>query len=158
MPHPIGWIFEYFWLVTMLTLFANAGIWLYLSRKERNADPVLDAGYKRLIRQFLFWGNLPLIFIGAAVVTGAVPSSMSFLAIRLDSPITVAWFGLVFALWILGSRWMYFRGGAEDLAAHPAMVRSLSAGTLKVLWAVAMVAGVAGVVASILDPSTFPIP
>ena len=48
---------------------------------------------------------------------------------------------------VLGSYWIYFRGGAEELARHTGLLRGVrSAGSFKLVWAIVLIAGVIGLV------------
>jgi hypothetical protein len=103
---------------------------LYLkfhSRERIRQRPELAAGYQRLIWGYLFWGNLPWIIMGLGLELGGLPSIFSYFRPRDGNPFVLAFFIVVFAVWILGFWWLFFARGAEFLVEHPRRINPLSA-------------------------------
>ncbi len=103
---------------------------LYLkvhSRQHIRQRPELAAGYRRLIRGYLFWGNLPWIVMGVGLELGGLSSIFSFFRPRDGNPFVLAFFLVVIELWILGFWWLFFARGAEFLVEHPGVFRGLRA-------------------------------
>jgi hypothetical protein len=101
---------------------------LYLkihSRRYIRERPELAAGYQRLVRGYLFWGNVPWLVMGVGLELGGLPSIFSFFRPRDGNPFVLAWFAVVIALWILGFWWLFFARGAEFLVEHPGVYRGL---------------------------------
>jgi hypothetical protein len=105
------------WLVFILVTFGNAAVWWWRGRPEMIKNPSLEAGYRRLIRGFLIHGNIPWLILGAGA---ELP--------RLFPTLPFGWLFAAFLVSIVGYAiaafyWLLFRGGAEDLAAHPGLFR-----------------------------------
>jgi len=107
---------RHFWLIFVVATFANAAIWWRRGRKEIAANPDLEPGYRRVIGWFLVVGNIPWLFIGVVV---ELPSEFS----ATIGQSTRAFLVLVIIYWIAGFYWLFLAGGAEDLAAHPGLLR-----------------------------------
>ena len=57
--------------------------------------------------------------MGFGIVIGKVPSMFHFFRPRDGNPYVIAFFVTVIVLWILGTYWLIFRGGAKMIATHP---------------------------------------
>jgi hypothetical protein len=97
------------WLLFVIATFVNAAIWWFRGRRKIAKIPALKWGYRRLIRGYLIFGMIPWLILGAAI---ELPE-------RFRGPLIVAFALTIPIYWILGLYWLVFRGGAEDLAAHP---------------------------------------
>jgi hypothetical protein len=84
-------------------------------------NPALEAGYRRLIRWWLIWANLPWLVMGAGIVFGGVPSILHYLS-PVDGPFVLAFYGTIGLQQISAFYWIFFRGGAEDLIDHPGLL------------------------------------
>ena len=108
------------------------------------ANPALVPGYRRLIRAWLIYCNLPWLVMGLGIVLGGVPSVRHYLRPRGD-PYVILFYLSVIADWIWIYRWLFFRGGAEELAAHPGLFdRPMEVKKIKSFSLLALVGGVAG--------------
>jgi len=124
---------------------ANAAIWWYRGRRAMAKNPTLKPGYRRLIRGFLIFRNIPYLVLGSGLELWgyAYPKEKlwSFLF-----PFAM----LVPVYWLATGYWLIFRGGAEDLVAHPGLPRGTpqNPNTIKVGYAVlilVLVLGFAGI-------------
>jgi hypothetical protein len=84
-------------------------------------NPALEPGYRKLVRGWLIYGNVPWLIMGAGILSGSVPSTFHYFNPR-NGPFVTAFYVSVLALWILSFYWLFFRGGAEDLIAHPGLL------------------------------------
>jgi len=110
----LPWIF----LVVGTTLQGFVG---YQQVKRRiAANPELERGYRTLRRGWIFWVNLPWIYMGLGIISGQTVWFPDYLMI-LHGPnaFVLSWWLLLAVLFILGTYWMLFRGGAEMLERHP---------------------------------------
>jgi len=141
-------LMRYFWLVFILTTCLNALSLWWRARRHIAADPSLKAGYRKLFWGVLIIGNIPWLVMGFGCVVGGVPSIMHFFRPRDGNPFVIAFFASVFAMWILGTYWLFARGGAEMLLRHPGMLNvDLKSPTLvKLLWCLCLMSGIAGVI------------
>jgi len=148
-----------FWIIFVLFTFLNAAVFRFRSRRYIQEDPDLAEGYSKIIRGFVFWGNLPWIVMGAGCVLGGVPSIYHFLQPRQGNPFVLAFFASVFLIWGLGTFWLLFRSGAEMLVRHPGLfsVEIKSPRTVKLFWFLCLGGGVAGVVMMFLPETPIPL-
>jgi len=84
-------------------------------------NPALEPGYRKLVRGWLIYGSVPWLIMGAGILAGSVPSTVYYLNPR-NGPFVIAFYTSVIALWVLSFYWLFFRGGAEELIAHPGLL------------------------------------
>ena len=123
-------IFRHAWLLLVLTTCAQGASWWRTAKRKIAQDPALGPEYRRLIKSFLIYENLPWLVMGAGIVSGAVPSTLHYLNPR-NGPFVVAFFVVLVVLGIAQFYWLFFQQGAEVLVAHP----GLFALTFKRPWA-----------------------
>jgi hypothetical protein len=109
---------KWFWIICIAVTFLNAGIFWLRARQHIQTRPELEDGYRTLIIGFVTWGNFPWIVMGIGCVLGGVPSVFHFFRPRDGNSFVLAFFGSVFLIWILGTYWILFRGGAQMLVTH----------------------------------------
>ncbi len=138
----------YFWLICLAVLGLNAGIWRWRSRGHIARDPSLAEGYRSLINGMVKYGSIPFVIMGLGALSGGAPSIRDYFRPQDMNPYVLAFFGSVVLLWILCTWWLFARGGAETMARHPGLIQPHidSPRLLKVLWALGLVGGVAGLV------------
>jgi hypothetical protein len=73
----------------------------------------LEWGYRRLVLRFLIYGNMPWVILCAAF---ELPPPFRV-------PLLIAFAITIVFYWIAGFYWIVFGGGAEELAAHPGILR-----------------------------------
>jgi hypothetical protein len=145
---------HYFWLVAIAVTVINAFIFRQKSKKYIRENPKLEEGYSTLFRGYLFWLNIPWVIMGIGCAVGDVPSVWHYFRPKDGNPYVLAWFVSIFVLWILGTLWLFFRGGAEILSTHPgALTMRYGLGkkemtnptSIKFVWLLALAAGIIGV-------------
>ena len=114
---------RYAWLFFILVTCINGASWWNRGRREIATDPTLAAGYRRLVRGLVIWGNVPWVVMGAGILSGSVPGVFSYFNPR-NSPFVVGWLAVILLVMLMLTYWVCFRGGAEDLARHPGIVNS----------------------------------
>jgi len=143
-PTPVHFLFRHAWLMFVAVTCINV---LYLkvhSRQQTRQRPELAAGYRRLIRGYVFWMNLPWIVMGVGLELGGLPSIWSYFRPRDGNPFVLAFFFVVFALWILGFWWLFFARGAEFLAEHPGVLRGFprSPAMIRIYYCLGLIGGI----------------
>jgi hypothetical protein len=113
--------FRYFWMAGIAVNLVNALVLKSRSRSFIEQRPELAAGYAKLFYGVIFWGSLPWIVMGAGMVSGGVPSLISYFHPRDGNPFVIAFFGIVILLWLLGFYWLFVRRGAEFIVEHPGL-------------------------------------
>jgi hypothetical protein len=113
---------KYFWFLAIIGTAIN---WLRFrnrAQKHIKENPQLAEGYATLLRGYLFWMIMPWVVMGIGCTVGRVPSVWNYFRPRDRNPYVLAWFASVFFLYLLGTFWLFFQGGAEKLAQHPGAV------------------------------------
>jgi hypothetical protein len=148
-------IFRHAWILAVLVTCANGASWWYRGRQPMAENPALQPGYRRLIRSFLIYENLPWLVMGAGVLFGRVPSVFHYFDPRGGGPFVIAFWVTVAILWIATCRWL-FRGGAEELVAHPGLLNvEVGPRAIKLLFLLALAGGVSALLMMIFG--VFPI-
>lgn len=138
---------KWFWALCIAGTFVNAGIFRFRAQRHIRENPDLADGYTTLIRGLVIWGNIPWIVMGIGCLFGGVPSALHFFRPRDGDPFVLAFFASAFLIWIMGTYWMLFRGGAEMLVKHPGLLNAdfKNPLMLKLLWLLCLAGGVLGV-------------
>jgi len=139
---------RYAWALFILVTFANVAIYKARSIGHIRANPELAEGYARLLRGYLIWMNIPWVVMGIGCSVGQVPDVWHYFRPRDGNPYVLAWFASVFALWIAGTYWLLFRGGAEMLVKHPGAfgIKRLSPIMVKLYWFACLGGGILAVI------------
>lgn len=139
---------KWFWAICILVTFANALTFWSRARKHIQANPELEGGYRSLIKGFLFWGNVPWVIMGIGCVVGGVPSVFSYFRPRDGNPYVLAFFASIFLIWLLGTNWIVFRGGAEMLVKYPGFLSFdiKSPRIVVVFWLACLTGGILGTI------------
>jgi len=119
--NPLILIFRQAWLLFVFVHCINGVVWWRRAQPRIAENPALEQGYRRLIKSWLIYGNLPWLVMGACILSGAVPSTLSYFNPR-NGPFVIAFYVTVVALWIATFYWLFFRGGAEDLLVYPGLL------------------------------------
>lgn len=114
-------IFKYAWFLFIAVTCINGAVWWRRGQQARAEEPELEEGYRRLIRWWIICGNLPWIVMGIGIIFGGVPSVLHYFNPR-NGPFVMAFYVTIVALWIASFYWIFFRGGAEELVAHPGLL------------------------------------
>src|SRR4051794_3875528 len=93
---------RHFWVMFVVVTTWNAFALQRRSRRAVETRPELAAGYRRLVRGYLFFGNLPWLVMGLGIELGGVPTMFSYFRPRDGNPFVLAWFAVVIGLWLLG--------------------------------------------------------
>jgi hypothetical protein len=138
---------KWFWAVCIAATLLNAGIFRFRARRHIRGNPALADGYATLIRGFVLWGNIPWVVMGVGCLLGGVPSIDHFLRPREGNPFVLAFFASVFLVWVLGTYWLLFRGGAEMLVEHPGLLNMdfRSPLMVKLFWLLCLAGGIVAV-------------
>jgi hypothetical protein len=141
-------IFEQAWIVFVVVTCINGYIFWQRAQKYIKADPTQYEDYKNLLRGYLIYLNIPWVVMGIGVVLGFVDGMFDYMQPRQGNLYVWLWHGTVVGLWGLAILWIYFRGGAEFLAAHPVLFERGMAGSapsammIKLFTALTVAAGV----------------
>jgi hypothetical protein len=137
---------KWFWLVCIGVTFLNGAVFKFRARKQIKQNPSLEEGYNRIIKGFLTWGNIPWIVMGIGCTFGGVPTVWHYFNPKAGNPYVLAFFASAVLVWIMGSYWIFFRGGAQELVDHPGLLNYdiRSAVWVKLIWMAMLLGGVVG--------------
>lgn|GEM_PF-582471 len=137
---------RYFWIAFIVVAIVNGRAWWNRAQIRIQSQPDLEPGYRRLYRGYLFWANLPWLAMGLGILCGAVPSMFDFLRPSEGNAYVLSWWGLIAAILVLGTFWMFVGGGAETRERHPGVygIPPWSAAKLRMFWLGAVAWNVAG--------------
>ncbi len=140
---------RWFWAFFAAMAFANAAIFIARSRRDVAAHPERSASYDRLIIGYAVALSCPWLLAGGILLAGEADGFIDFVRPASARPAVQLWHGLLVAMWGLLLYWLFARRGAEQLAAHPALLnRTCSTPESLKLWLVlAIVGGVIGEIA-----------
>jgi hypothetical protein len=141
-------ITRWFWAICIVVTFLNAGIYRFKARRRIKEHPELAESYNALIWGFALWGNIPWIVMGIGMVFGGVPTVFHFFRPQDGNPFVLAFFISVITLWILGTYWLFFRGGAQLIVDHPGIfnVNTKRTWVVKLYWILCLAGGIMGIV------------
>ena len=148
LPTPFIIFARFFWLISIIVNFLNVLRWWTVSKKVLVEHPELAGEYGRLMKGWLFWGNIPWVVMGVGCMFDGL-IVFDYFRPRDGNPFVMAWFCVIFVLWILGFRWIVLANGAEQLARcpgwtlHPQISKPLH---VKLLVCLGLTGGIAGTV------------
>ena len=151
LPEVVEEVFRHSWILLVLVTSANGLIWWIRSKKFVRARPELLPGYRKLVRGWLVWANLPWLVMGVGSTVGGIPSGLHIFRPLDADPFVLAWWASVVLIWIMGTFWL-FTGGAEELSEHPGLLNPMFGGNspgprmIKVMWCACLLGGVLGTV------------
>ncbi len=145
-------IINHLWIIFIVVTIANGLIWKSNSKKYIAEKPERKDGYHKLIKGWLIYANIPWAIMGIGMLTGITKSIDEFFNPKQINPIVTIFHLSIIFLWIIGSYWMYFRGGAEKLVDHPGMITQKEKGNekfeimkVKLFWALGILGGIFGI-------------
>jgi hypothetical protein len=107
---------QYFWAIAIIVTCLNVLFFKGRSRSVIAEDPKALQEFKKLMRGYLFWMNLPWIVMGIGCTIGGVPTVFHYLRPRDGNPFVIAWWVIVFIEYILSIYWIFLCKGAEKFA------------------------------------------
>jgi hypothetical protein len=146
--NPFVILARWFWVVFILLTIVHAVLLRFRAQRHIRENPDLADGYTTLIRGFVFWCNIPWVVMGIGTLFGGVPTMFDFMRPRDGNPFVLAFFGSIFLLYIMGTFWLLFRGGAEMLIKHPGFIGGdfKNPLMLKLVWLLCLTGGIIGII------------
>ena len=144
---PFNIISKWFWALCILVMFINGAVFRIRAQKHIKVNPDLEEGYTKIIKGFVMWGSIPWIVMGIGCTVGGVPTVWHYFNPKEGNPYVLAFFVSVFLIWILGSYWIFFKGGALELVSHRGIFNYdiKNPTVLKLIWIVCVLGGMVGV-------------
>lgn len=142
---------KYFWIILILVTSINATVWSYKSKKHIEENPDLKESYKKLIRGFLIYGNIPWLIMGLFSLTGIIQNSFMILEPSNLNAGVIIWHLSVIIILALGTYWIFAKNGAQILEKHPGLFQNsfsrnnkTSAGMIKFIWILGLIGALGG--------------
>ncbi|MDX1959501.1 MAG: hypothetical protein SFU98_13060 [Leptospiraceae bacterium] len=114
-------ILKNFWLISIAVIFINGIILKVKSQKYIQESPELKTGYDMLLKGWLIYGNIPWVIMGIGNLTKYTNTLFDYCNPKSFNPFVLIFHLSLVILWILLSRWIYFKGGAEFMEKHPGL-------------------------------------
>lgn len=120
---------QYFWLIAFV--FSLVNIWRY----QKTIKPLMKgkrkAGYQNAV--FALWA-IPLVWLlmGVGVSTGIVSGTLSFFNLSQANAFVWIWHGVVAALVLAFTWWVFFAGGEQFFKEHPGLLGQTASQALRV--------------------------
>lgn len=147
----VSFLFNHFWIVIIIVTLINGLDWKSKSKKYIIENPERKESYNKLIKGWLIYANIPWVIMGFGMLTGITNDMRDFFNPSQMNLIVLVFFFSIIFLWLLGSYWIYLKGGAEMLVEHPGFIpktkkenKKLEIIKVKLLWAMAIVSGIFG--------------
>ena len=115
-------IFKHVWILFIVVQSLNGLFWWNKAQEEIKTDTTLLPGYKKLIRGWLIYGNIPWVIMGAGILSGSVNSVFQYFNLR-NGMFVILFYISIIVLWIAGSYWVFFKNGAAELVKLPGLLR-----------------------------------
>jgi len=148
-------IFKYGWILLIAVTTANGFYFRARSKKYIVENPALKEGYDKIIKGWFLYANIPWLIMAIGDLTGITDGIWAYFNPKSMNPMVLIFHLSVVVLWILGSNWIYLKGGAEFLASHPGIISFSGFGNkkdisspagIKLFWAIALISGIAGMI------------
>lgn len=148
----------------IVVTIANGLVLKYRSKKYIDQNPELKEGYDKCFKGWMFYGNIPWIIMMIGNLSGITNNTFEYFNPKAMNPMVLIFHLSIVALWVLSIRWIYFKNGAEFLAAHPGLTQKssfrgntkLTAKEIKTFFPLMLLGGIAGM--AIMWTMDFPIP
>lgn len=135
MPDIFPLVSRFFWLIALVVTAINALLFHQRLRPLIAQDPRRERGYHQFLLGLLLVSGLLWSLMGIGILVGGVPDVFAYFQPQAGNPFVIAWHGTLIALWIIGSVWIFGRGGAEFFVSHPGLLRGpVTSPTMVRLW------------------------
>jgi hypothetical protein len=119
MPDIIQFVARHFWFIALVINGLNAYVYRRRFQVYIQDHPERALGYHQFLAWFMvidaiLWGS-----IGPGILFGGLPGVFSYFNPSAGNSFVLAWHGVLYALWILGVYWIFFRGGSQFFVDHP---------------------------------------
>lgn len=147
-------LFRHAWILFIVVNIVNGFILNYRSKKHIAQNPELEAGYRQYLKGWLIYGNIPWVIMMIGNLSGLTHSIYEYFNPKTLNPMVLTFHLSIIVLWVLGVRWIFFKGGAEFIENHPGLWRKSSfngstdvtAKQVKLFFPLMLAGGIAGMV------------
>lgn len=122
----VEFIFKHFWIMFIVTTLINAVIYKFRFKQYYETNPELEDGYKKIIKAFMIYGNIPWIIMGLGMLVGSTSSIFDYFNPRGLNPFVLLFHIALIYIYIITIKYVYFNGGAEFLEKHPGLFERAS--------------------------------
>jgi hypothetical protein len=114
--------FRYVPIMFIVVMVANAFIIKGRAQKHIDQNPELKAGYDKIFKGFLLFGNIPWIIMLLGNLTGTTHSVFDYFNPRGLNPIVLMFHFSIVALYLAMFFWIFINDGADFLSRHPGVL------------------------------------
>lgn len=156
-------IFKHGWIFLIAMTIINGLVLKYRSKKYTLENPELTAGYAKIFRGLMIWGNIPWAIMAIGDLTQMTNNISEYSYPRMLNPMVLIFHAVIVVILIMGSKWIYLDNGAEFMAKHPGLIQFSVFGrskdvtssiAVKILWTL----GLLGFIAAMIQMWTMRIP
>lgn len=120
-----GFFFRHSWVFFVVILFGSYVLFREFYGRPRLMDEAQAKEHARILKIPFYWGVAFILLMGAMVEFGLAFSS-DFVSPSNENYYAQAWHLLVALLMLRYIVWIFFQGGADVLARHPALFKAES--------------------------------
>lgn len=147
----MDFVFKQVWIIYAVIIAANALSLKYKSKKYIVQNPELKDGYDFLFKSIMLYGNIPCAIMAIGSLSGLVSKPTAYFHPASLNPMVIVFNVSIIFLWVLLTRWIYFKQGAEFLERHPGLFHNgfnhntnATATQIKLFYAFALIGGIGG--------------
>lgn len=111
-------LFKHFYILIILGGLANYFVFRKRMKVISTNQPELEAGFKQILKAFLFFGTLPWLILAVGVLLGKVEHIFSVFQPANLNPVVLLFHASVYVIYILTLKFLFMGNGAEFLKKH----------------------------------------
>lgn len=112
---------RYFWVIGIINSFLNFAVYWFRFRKFDDNDPEVREVKKAITIFTLVLQNIPWIVMGISIMSGSVTSIFQYFRPQDGNIHVTLWFASTLLIFCICGFWVFFKNGAEKMAAHPGL-------------------------------------
>jgi hypothetical protein len=85
-------------------------------------NPELKAGYDKIFKRFLLYGNIPWVIMLIGNLTGITNGVFDYFNPRALNPMVLMFHFTIVTLYLAIFYWIFLNGGADFLSRHPGII------------------------------------
>lgn len=149
-------LFKYIWILFILVTLFNVYQLKSKFRQYVNEKPEREQGYNLIIKNYLLFGLIPWIIIGIGNLSGQTQQIFEYFQPAKLNPFVLAFHFSIILIWLLITRFIFFKNGAAFLENHPGVIQfrtmgqtkeNLSQNTLKLIIVLMLAGGLIAMIA-----------
>jgi len=142
--------FNHMWIVFIAVMVTNGLIWKFKSQSRIKENPSLKEGRDKLFKGWIIYSNIPWLLMGFGMLSGLTSSLNDYMLAQEQNPFVIFYHIVLLVINVLGTRWMFFQGGAESLVQHKFVAKGVEGQEkseilkMKAMWLLVLLGGAMG--------------